>query len=53
MNSSLEGTAGMEIIVAGSFPVVVLVVAFPASELAGVPARVCDGACVLVVVMAT
>ena len=40
---------GMDIIVAGS-PVLGSVLV---TELAGVPARVCDGACVVVVVMAT
>ena len=58
MNSSLEGTVGIEIIVAGEFPGVVVVVPPPASgalevaELAGVPARgVWDCACVVVVVV--
>ena len=63
MNSSLEGTVGIEIIVAGEFPGVVVVPppasgALEVAELAGVPARVCDDdACavllLLVVVIAT
>ena len=62
MNSSLEGTVGIEIIVAGEFPGVVVppvsAAALDVAELAGVPARVCDDdACavllLLVVVIAT